>query len=598
MARKKSLRIGEGARCSLLLKLLRPSQTIDEHFPNKLPTQRLDDLIAVRRGQASRGGKTYDAVWFTSDTFPGVTLHASRKFTKVTAEGPEDRIWDERSTNSTAAAAAVGEEGDDRGAPIDESVFGAGNRAEDIALVRNQGLAVDDDNDPAPENVPLPNAPAPNGSVLYDDQTWEWDGIDRMTSAYPDKPDASFKKGWSPRDKSYMEIFLHCLPMKWMEDVLLVATSAAMVVGGSAPLRWGEMIRYIGLWLLMSTCQGWTREDFWSQRPFDEQDDPCPYRLGAYMSRARFDAITKHLTFTNVNPPSYRDRFWEVRQMIKAWNDNMAAIFLASWALCLDESMSIWHNRWTCPGWVFCPRKPHPLGNEYHTACCALSGIMFVIELVEGKDHPRQLEMMYDNLGKTVGLMLRCLQSYFASGRYVILDSGFCVLKGIIELRKRGIFAGALVKKRRYWPTLVPGEAIKEHMNMDGVNVGDTAAIEGTLDEVKYNLWCMKEPDYTMTIMATGGRLLSDESCKSTVRRWLEDGVETVKNFAYALPFDWHFRYRHAVDDHNNLRHALPSIEDTWRTIRWVLRVFSFVLAISEVNAFLIVNRKVLCSPR
>jgi hypothetical protein len=49
----------------------------------------------------------------------------------------------------------------------------------------------------------------------------------------------------------------------------------------------------------------------------------------------------------------------------------------------------------------------------------------------------------------------------------------------------------------------------------------------------------------------------------------------------------WHSRYRHAVDDHNNLRHGLPSIEDSWITQRWEIRVFTFVLAISEVNAFL-----------
>jgi hypothetical protein len=38
-----------------------------------------------------------------------------------------------------------------------------------------------------------------------------------------------------------------------------------------------------------------------------------------------------------------------------------------------------------------CPRKPWPFGNEYHTACCGLSGIMFVMEMVEGKDHPPQV---------------------------------------------------------------------------------------------------------------------------------------------------------------------------------------------------------------
>ena len=51
-------------------------------------------------------------------------------------------------------------------------------------------------------------------------------------------------------------------------------------------------------------------------------------------------------------------------------------------------------------------------------------------------------------------------------------------------------------------------------------------------------------------------------------------------------PFDWHFWYRHTVDDHNNLRHQLPSIEDSWLTHRWETHVFSFILAITKVNAF------------
>lgn len=65
-------------------------------------------------------------------------------------------------------------------------------------------------------------------------------------------------------------------------------------------------------------------------------------------------------------------------------------------------------------------------------------------------------------------------------------------------------------------------------------------------------------------MMATGGSLNSDQTCKSAVRKWVENGVEVVKRFTYQFPFDWHFRYRHAMGDHNNLRHALPSIEDTW----------------------------------
>jgi len=121
----------------------------------------------------------------------------------------------------------------------------------------------------------------------------------------------------------------------------------------------------------------------------------------------------------------------------------------------------------------------------------------------------------------------------------------------------------------------------------EGVNVGDNHAILGTMDGVPYNLWGMKEPNYDMRMMATGGPLLVIETCKETVRKWMDNGVEVVRRFKYACPFDWHFRYRHAVDDHNNLSHGLPSIEDSWTTQRWESRVFTFILAITEVNAFL-----------
>ncbi len=38
---------------------------------------------------------------------------------------------------------------------------------------------VDDDNTPAPENVPADDAPPVNGGALLEGQEWGWDGIDR-----------------------------------------------------------------------------------------------------------------------------------------------------------------------------------------------------------------------------------------------------------------------------------------------------------------------------------------------------------------------------------------------------------------------------------
>ena len=57
-----------------------------------------------------------------------------------------------------------------------------------------------------------------------------------------------------------------------------------------------------------------------------------------------------------------------------------------------------------------------------------------------------------------MGLLLLIMKIYFATGRYVILDSGFCFLKGSIKLIKKNVFACDVIKKRRYWPSMVPGK--------------------------------------------------------------------------------------------------------------------------------------------
>ena len=85
--------------------------------------------------------------------------------------------------------------------------------------------------------------------------------------------------------------------------------------------------------------------------------------------------------------------------------------------------------------------------------------------MVEGKDRPPERgRAEFNVLGKTVGLLLRMLKSVFNTGRYIVLDSGFC-LKALIELRQNGLFGCALIKKRRYWPTLALGDAMEGHFS-------------------------------------------------------------------------------------------------------------------------------------
>ena len=67
----------------------------------------------------------------------------------------------------------------------------------------------------------------------------------------------------------------------------------------------------------------------------------------------------------------------------------MSYVLLAGWLSCIGKSMAIWTSRWTCPGFMFIPRKPHPVSHECHTIAYGLCDIFFGMEIVEGKDKPK-----------------------------------------------------------------------------------------------------------------------------------------------------------------------------------------------------------------
>lgn len=271
----------------------------------------------------------------------------------------------------------------------------------------------------------------------------------------------------------------------------------------------------------------------------------------------------------------------------------MSRVYKAGWILCVGESMSTWYTRWTCPGWMFVPRKPHPFGNEYHVNNCGLWGVMYFIELVEGKDRPQELPPpRFNELGKTVGLVLRMCQPLFATGKCVVMDSGFCVVDALIKLRKRGVFASIMVKKRKYWPRGINGNAISEHMKEKPV--GSVDALPGVKANQNFNVFCMKDPEYVTTLMATFGALDEVEGNKAkAIRSWSEeDGSLSRAVFQYTEPYHYYYEYRGVCDQHNARRHAPISLEQTWATKTWEHRVFAFILAISEINAYLVAVNK------
>ena len=151
----------------------------------------------------------------------------------------------------------------------------------------------------------------------------------------------------------------------------------------------------------------------------------------------------------------------------------MAQNLFSSWINVLDESMMEWFNRWA-PGFMCVSRKQYPFDNDQHTSCCALNTVLWISHIVKRKDRPTQLGLeKWEDLSRTIGIILRMCEPIFLTGKFVFLDSGFFVSKGITALLEFGVYSSVFVKKRKYWPKGVPGDSIDQYFSDKSVTYVD-----------------------------------------------------------------------------------------------------------------------------
>ncbi len=419
--------MGKDALISCRAKFLHPGKIIDEFSPYADKGYRLENLLVCHQETKKVRGKETMCIVMVSHSVKRndepVELHSVPKHLKVIQQGPPEYFFTAPVAAETSEAVLEERSNENLRHFMDQGPVDATDAAE----VSGLGVEVDDDNLPAPKNVVLPGEQVPD---IF--QACGHSGIcyRHQTNAQKTSPDIDFP---SEVAQTLQQLFEMIFCKDFLVDVLLHNSNQAI----SPQVTLGELLRWIRLWFLMATQEGADRRSFWSTSPPDPFSQ-ANFRLHECMSRNRFEQILSSLKYTTIEPPTYKDGFYHVHQMIAHWNANMAKVFNLGWVLVLDESMSVWTNEYSCPGFMFVPRKPWPFGNEYHTICCALCGIMFRVELVEGKDRPRQMGPMEhdDKGGKMVGLLLRLTKPVWGTGKVVILDSGFSVLKGIIELKR------------------------------------------------------------------------------------------------------------------------------------------------------------------
>ncbi len=87
----------------------------------------------------------------------------------------------------------------------------------------------------------------------------------------------------------------------------------------------------------------------------------------------------------------------------------------------IDKSMSIWINKYMCPGFNSCLRKPGKFGNNNHPLADALSGILYDLKIVGGNDQSLALCPEFDEMGNTVDLLFSWPKSFCALAKLLYL---------------------------------------------------------------------------------------------------------------------------------------------------------------------------------
>ena len=543
-------------------------------------------------------GRRVQSYRFRHPDFEGTDLFVAVANCTIVEEGSPEQFFDQPTEEVQAQPSQVANDDGLRSSSTNavslpsgsEGLLGRGASRDDIAALRSQNITVDDDNDPAPENVPGPAPPAAAAAASAPPaaigSTWKWVPnmriCPRKAQGNADTRARFRNYSWDTiANMSPLQVFFLCYPKKYLTEVVIPATNPNLKLG---PLDLRELVCFFGCIFYMSCFQGISdRKEWWSRSP-PTMNSGAPFRLNKYMSGNRFEDIVQGLRHTTLDPPAYLDRFFEVRQMWDYFNEHYDEEYISSHLSTLDESVAVWLDQHG-PGFMFIPRKPHPFGNEYHTIADVETTMTYRMECVEGKDRPAQLgPKEYDDKGKTVGVMLRLTKPLHHTGKIVEQDSGFCVFEGIAAQHQMGVYGDALIKKRRYWPKHVPGSEIDAAMA--DADIGTVRTLQGKVLEQDVYIHCLKEEEYVTKIMSTHGshQLVLNHMTTRSFRN-PATGQQSTTSFAYFDPFSRYFRARHSVDDNNNRRHQPISIETTWATKWWANRQQGFHLAVAAVNA-------------
>ncbi len=307
MVRRAKKRLGKDAKVSILAKYLHPSRLVSSTLPNIESNHRVENCVIIGTAVKKVHRRDQVVVLLKHDSFKtndgeSEEIYGVPRWYKVTEEGPSDYYFDigsngqviQGSTNDDIETGDIELELPSIVTQINHRGFLDG----DLLQLDGQ-IEVDDDNLPAPENVPIANRSNANDIFVE----WGHDGVCQRRQAGGQNMEASlFNFGSHSGVPTILQTFEMMFPKEYIEQVIIKQTNKKL----EQKMTYGEFFIWMGLWFFMGTTNFGDRRDFWSTKSIDAFEG-TPYRFNGFMSRFRFENILSALTITDKTPPTYTD---------------------------------------------------------------------------------------------------------------------------------------------------------------------------------------------------------------------------------------------------------------------------------------------------
>ena len=254
-----------GSSCTVRLRFLHPKNKVKEVIQKQTATQQLNGLIVQSREVKSIHQEDKESIVFQHDDFRGQLLWASERGVVVDIEGPEETFFNQPPPADAAAppppAGATdkaqqqqqqggggndkGEEGAEELPPVIQEILACGGNpldADDYMVAGAPAPMVDDDNESAPENVPVA---AEHSNDIF--SGWDHSGICHRHCMIQQNPKCGLKF-WTTRDgePSNLKLFEGLFFTPFIKSVVIPTTNNNLL-GGEKNVTYGEFLRWIGL---------------------------------------------------------------------------------------------------------------------------------------------------------------------------------------------------------------------------------------------------------------------------------------------------------------------------------------------------------------